>query len=82
MDDFLVVIEALLLIIKDHRSLKWLQNQKDLTGRLGRWALQLPEYDFVIVYRPGSTNQNDDVMSNDLIRMQMRQFKSKKPQYK
>jgi hypothetical protein len=36
---------------------------KYLTGRLYRWSLQLQEYDFTIVYLPGSTNGVADALS-------------------
>ena len=47
----------------DHGSLSWLMNVKDPTGRLARWALQLQQYDFEILYRPGSSNGNSDALS-------------------
>ena len=40
----------------DHHALKWLMNIKDLTGRLGRWALLIQQYDFDIKHIPGINN--------------------------
>ena len=47
----------------DHNPLRWLNNMKDTSQRLGRWALMLQEYDFEIEYRKGSSNANADCMS-------------------
>ena len=47
----------------DHGSLSRLMNIKDPTGRLARWALQLQQYDFEILHRPGSSNGNADALS-------------------
>ena len=47
----------------DHASLKWLMNQKDLSGRLARWSLKLQAFDFEIEYRKGSANIVPDVLS-------------------
>lgn len=47
----------------DHSNLKWLFTQKDLTGRLARWALSLQDLKFRIVHVPGSTLGDADMLS-------------------
>ena len=47
----------------DHGSLAWLMKVKDPTGRLARWALQLQQYDFEIIHRPGVQNGAADALS-------------------
>lgn len=51
------------VVITDHASLKWLLNQKDLTGRLARWALQLRGLECTIQHRKGSHNVVADALS-------------------
>eukprot|EP00731_Ephydatia_muelleri_P009604 Em0005g190a len=46
----------------DHEPLKWLAGQK-MEGILYRWAVALQEYDFIIVYRKGTLNNNADALS-------------------
>lgn len=50
-------------LVTDHAALKWLITSKDLTGRLHRWALQLQEFNFEVVYRPGTSNVVADALS-------------------
>lgn len=50
-------------VITDHASLKWLMDQKDLSGRLARWSLKLQSYNFHIEYRKGSQNVVPDALS-------------------
>ena len=45
-----------------HNPLQWLSAQK-MEGKLSRWALQLQEFDFKILYRKGSQNINADAFS-------------------
>lgn len=50
-------------IVTDHAALKWLMTRTELAGRLHRWSLTLQEYEFEIVYRPGTTNVVADALS-------------------
>lgn len=50
-------------VVTDHYSLLWLQNLKDLNGRLARWAVRLQQYDFKIVHRKGKDNVVPDMLS-------------------
>lgn len=50
-------------IVTDHASLKWLMRQKDLSGRLARWALKLQGFPFTIEHRKGSDNKVADALS-------------------
>ena len=50
-------------VVTDHASLKWLMNQKDLTGRLARWAIRLQGFSFSIQHRKGSQNVVADALS-------------------
>ena len=48
-------------IVTDHAPLQWLSAQK-MEGMLCRWALAIQEYDFSIMYRKGSLNNNADAL--------------------
>ena len=50
-------------VITDHRALLALQNKKEPTGRLARWAWQLMTYDFAIVVRKGDQHSDADAVS-------------------
>lgn len=53
-------------VVTDHYSLLWLQNLKDLTGRLARWAVRLQQYSFKIVHRKGKENVVADMLSRSV----------------
>lgn len=44
-------------VITDHQSLRWLEKLDSPTGRLGRWAFELQQYQFEIQYRRGTLNR-------------------------
>lgn len=50
-------------IITDHRPLTWLYSISNPASRLIRWKVELDEYDYKIVYKPGKSNQNADALS-------------------
>lgn len=51
-------------VITDHQSLKWFQKIESATGRLGRWAFELQQYNFEIQYRRGPLNRVADALSH------------------
>jgi len=50
-------------IVSDHKPLTWIMSVKDPGSRLLRWRIQLEEYDYEIVYKPGVQNSNADALS-------------------
>lgn len=50
-------------VITDHASLKWLMEQRDLSGRLARWSLKLQSFNFTVEHRKGSQNIVPDALS-------------------
>ena len=50
-------------VVTDHRALVHLMSSKKLNKRLTGWALQLMDFNFKIVYRPGRVHQDADGMS-------------------
>lgn len=51
------------VLITDHRALTYLFSMKDCGSRLFRQRIELMEYNFKIIYRPGSQNQLCDTLS-------------------
>ncbi|KAL4135886.1 hypothetical protein QTP88_007468 [Uroleucon formosanum] len=47
----------------DHQSLAWLFNVKDPDFRLMRWRIKLSEYQYEVIYKPGTVNTNADALS-------------------
>lgn len=50
-------------VYTDHASLVWLQNMKEPTSRLARWALRLACYDFELFHRKGKDMVVPDCLS-------------------
>ena len=50
-------------VVMDHHSLTFLQTQPTLSKRQAQWVEFLQEFDFEIVYKPGSSNQVADALS-------------------
>ena len=50
-------------IVSDHKPLTWIMSVKDPGSRLMRWRIQLEQYDYEIVYKPGVQNSNADALS-------------------
>ena len=48
-------------LITDHSALRWLHSI-EAKGRLGRWVMDLQEYEFTVHHRPGSDNGNADAL--------------------
>lgn len=50
-------------VITDHYSLLWLNNLKNPTGKLARWAVRLRQHTFDLIHRKGSSNVVPDALS-------------------
>ena len=50
-------------VFSDHKSLKYLFDQKELYMRQRRWLEFLKDYDFELVYHPGKVNVVADALS-------------------
>ena len=50
-------------VVTDHRALVHLMSSKKLNKRLTGWALQLMDFNFTVVYKPGNSHQDADGMS-------------------
>jgi len=49
--------------VSDHKPLTWNMSVKDPGSRLLGWHIQLEEYDYEILYKPGVQNSNADALS-------------------
>jgi len=49
--------------VTDRRPLSWIFSVKDPSSRLLRWRLKLEEYEYEVVYKKGSSNNNADALS-------------------
>src|SRR5580765_777218 len=54
-------------IFSDHKSLKYLFDQKDLNMRQRRWMEFIKDYDFTLQYHPGKANVVADALSRQTI---------------
>jgi hypothetical protein len=52
-----------ILVLTDHNNLQTFLTKKLLNRRQARWALELSEYNFKIVYRPGPKNAKADALT-------------------
>ena len=50
-------------VYTDHKALQWLNDMKDPSSRLGRWALKLQEYQYNVIHRDGKNNKHADALS-------------------
>ncbi|QRV72049.1 Transposon Tf2-1 polyprotein [Ceratobasidium sp. AG-Ba] len=50
-------------VLTDHKSLEWLQTQRDLSRRQVRWLEYLSRFDFKLEHIPGSANIVADALS-------------------
>ena len=56
-------------VYSDHKSLKYLFEQKELNMRQRRWMEYLKDYDFELLYHPGKANIVADALSRKRIHM-------------
>ncbi|GAU51584.1 hypothetical protein TSUD_414280 [Trifolium subterraneum] len=62
-------------VFSDHKSLKYLFDQKELNMRQRRWLEFLKDYDFELSYHPGKANVVADALSRKSLHMPSRMAK-------
>ncbi|KAI3744799.1 hypothetical protein L1987_57892 [Smallanthus sonchifolius] len=62
-EDLVVYSDASYQGLRDHKSLKYFFEQKDLTMRQRRWLELIKDYDCEILYHPGKANVVADALS-------------------
>ena len=50
-------------VFSDHKSLKYIFNQRDLNMRQRKWMEYLEDYEFTLHYHPGKANVVADALS-------------------
>ncbi|KAF8747594.1 hypothetical protein RHS01_11324, partial [Rhizoctonia solani] len=50
-------------VLTDHKNLEYFQTKRELNRRQARWMGFLADYNYRIVYRPGSQNKKADILS-------------------
>lgn len=50
-------------VYTDHRNLQYMKTVRQLTQRQMRWMLFFAEFDFIVMFRPGSENRKADSLS-------------------
>jgi len=56
-------------VFSNHKSLKYLFDQKELNMRQRRWMQYLKDYDFELLYHPGKANVVVDALSRKRVHM-------------
>ena len=62
-------------VFSDHKSLKYLFDQKELNMRQRRWLELLKDFDFELSYHPGKANVVADALSRKSLHMSMMMVK-------
>jgi len=62
-------------VFSDHKSLKYLFDQKELNMRQRRWMKFLKDYDFELQYHPGKSNVVADALNRKSIHASMMMVK-------
>jgi hypothetical protein len=47
----------------DHKNLEYFTTTKKLSRQQARWSLELSEYDFTLVHKPGKQHTKTDALS-------------------